>query len=131
MDIGPWIPFVAKNASSTCCAPLLDHLAGKKRDTWCYKIVVKEISRPCPCSLALRPDEMDEKVRKSGENDHESLAPAVIQTAANDVAWKLIEQPISSVRFVDAEIHLAAWLQYAEIFRERAVRIVRVMNHAI
>jgi hypothetical protein len=74
---------------------------------------------------------MDEKVRKSGENDHERLTPAAIQTTANDFARKPIEQRISSVWFVDAEIHLAARLQYAEIFRERAARIIRMMNHAV
>src|SRR5260370_26973241 len=86
------------------CRPRLDFLAPVKAGTWSDQVVVKEVSRAAQRLVAVRFDQMREKIDRENRGKDEHPAEREPLEPADDAAWIGIDVIVVSTAIVDAEI---------------------------
>src|SRR5271170_6192454 len=123
MNVLAAILVIENHATLLCRAPFLDDLTRQERDARRNKVVEKEIAGAVPGSLALRPDEMNEEVRRLSEDRYQRPRPSMTQPTPNYRARIFVQKRVSPRRFIDRQIHPPARLQDTAVFDKGGARI--------
>ncbi len=131
MHVRTAILVIAKHLRSRFRTPSFDKLPREKVDTRCDEIIVEQVSCCGPSPFAFGPSKMHEKVGTQGEDLYERSRPAVLQANAYYPARILVKKWIAAERLVNGKVHAATWFEDAQIFGERSMRILNVVDYAV